>query len=113
MNKIELLKTYFENKEVVRLINQYKPDEELKKEITEQMQKQNIPLSELKEDKQKFTIGNSVIFKNVNAKITIANLSVKSNKVIFGNCEIMIKAIKEINKNEFKTEYATYYIGGF
>ena len=112
MNRNEILKKYFDNKEVVRQINFYKSDEDLKNELIEEMKNQNIPLSELKEDNKSFTIGNSIIFKNANTKLTINNIKVKSNKILFGNCEIMIKAIKEINKNEFKTEYATYYIGG-
>lgn len=117
MNKVQKLKTYFENKEVVRHINNYLSDDELKAQIikafVENGHKEEDILKHLEENENTFSIGCNVFFKQKYPKITISNLIIKSNKVIFDKCEILLNAIKEVNEKEFKTDFATYYIGGF
>lgn len=111
MNKLEILKKFFDGKEITRQINNFVSDDDKRKNILNIIKHNKIPLSELKEDEKAFTFRDVFCTKNKYPKITIANLKVKSTTAIFGNCTIQIKDIKEISPTEFKTEWATYYIG--
>ena len=111
MNKEQKIKTYFNNKEIVREINNFISDKKIKQGLIKELKNQNIPIKELTENEKYFYIGNYVFKKNIHAKITIGTCGLKLNKVLFNQIEIPFKDIISLNENEFKTDYATYYIG--
>jgi hypothetical protein len=110
MDKKTILKE-LEKHEITRQINNFKSNDEIKKEIIKEMTEQKIPLTKFNEDKEYFYVAAYVFKKNKHPQITISNIKVLSNKVLFDGLYIPMTDITIVNKNEFKTSYATYYRG--